>query len=129
MANEISIVSKTSCVTALGAYTPSQTITKTLTQTGTNVGSFTQDITTSDAIIDIPGSVTGNRWVEINALNANTDTHYITISIGTGGSFSAGVCGMIPPAGVVTVMIPSGVNWYLKTDSGTIKVDVRCFQQ
>lgn len=129
MANEITIVSKAYCATAAGAYTPSQTITKTLTQIGTNTGSFTQDITTSDAILDIPGSVTGNRWVEINALNANTDTHYITISTGTGGSFTAGICGMIPPAGVVKMMIPSAVNWYLKSDSGTIKVDVRCFQQ
>lgn len=129
MANEITISTKYYCATAGGAYTPSQTITKTLNQTGTNVGSFTQDITTSDAALDIPASVTGNLWVEINNLGAKTDTNYIEISTATGGSFSASKFGMIPGAGVFAGMIPSGVTWYLESNTGTIKVDVRCFQQ
>ncbi len=129
MANEITLITKTSVVTAAGAYSPSQTITKTLDQTGTNVGSFTQDVTATDAIIDIPGSVTGNRWVEINSLDDKEVATWINVSTATGGSFTGAVFAMIPAAGVLRAMIPSGVNWYLETNSGTMKVDVRCFQQ
>jgi hypothetical protein len=128
MANEITLITKTSVVTAAGAYSPSQTITKTLDQTGTNVGSFTQNVTSTDAIIDIPGSVTGDRWVEINSLDAKDVLTFIKVSTVTGGGFDAAVFAKIPAAGVLRAVIPSAVNWYLETDSGTMQVDVRCFQ-
>ena len=127
MADEIQIQTKL-YATKGGAYLPSQTTSKTLDMAGTDMGSATQSVATSDAALSIPASVTGDRWVEINSLEPEGG-NYIELSTATGGSFAASIFGKITAAGTFFGMIPSAVTWYAKANTAAVLVDIRACEK
>lgn len=91
MAHEISTTTRLYCDNSVGGYLPSHTVSKTITQTGFDLGTGTQEITNASAqVIVVPAGVGGDRYMEIVHLGVDgagaDSTSYISVSVDVAGT-------------------------------------------
>lgn len=91
MAHEISTTTRLYCDNSVGGYLPSHTVSKTITQTGFDLGTGTQTITNASAqVIVVPAGVSGDRYMEIVHLGVDgtgaSSTATLSVSVDVTGT-------------------------------------------
>ena len=110
------------------AQLPSHTNTTTQDMVGTHLGDGTQDIgTVSDEILDIPGDITGRRFIEVRSTEPKGG-NYVQFSDASGGSFAAGVHNELPGGTSILMCIPSGASIYAKANTASVRIQWRACQ-
>ena len=110
------------------ALLPSHTVTVTQDMTGSHLGDGTQDIGySSDELLDIPGDITGRRYIEIRSTEPKGG-NYVQFSTATGGSFAAAVHNELPGGSSILLCIPSGASIYAKANTASVRVQWRACQ-
>lgn len=111
-----------------GAYLGSETTTATLDMTGTYMAEGVQAIGfAADEILDIPGDVTGDRYILVKNLEAEGG-NFIQLGTATGGSFAASVYCKVKAGAAVLLCIPSAGAIYAKADTAAVNVQWKACQ-
>lgn len=116
MANEIQTITKLYCANAIG-YLGSEQQSRTLNQTvgRTDLGSGTQSLTTTDALLNIStalaADIANGIWLEIVNTDASID---VLVNLTSG----AGTPAFYVPAGT-SVLVMTKTQYYVKSASGT----------
>jgi len=121
MAHEVYTTTRLYCDNSVGGYLPAHTVTKTITQTGYDLGDGTQTITSASAqLIVVPAGVGGDRFMEIVHLGvtgtgaASTGTLSVSVDVaGTKHVFST-----VSPSSSILIQ-PTGAIYATSTGTAT----------
>jgi len=130
MADEIQITTRLYAAKG-GAYLGSETTTSTQDMTGTHMASGTQTISTGAGnaeLLDIPGDVTGDRYILIKNLNGEGGTNYLEIGSASGASFPASVSQKVFGQSTILMCVPSAVAVYALGFNATINIEWKACQ-
>jgi hypothetical protein len=98
--------------------------------TGTHMASGTQNIATGAGnaeLLDVPGDVTGDRYILIKNLEAEGG-NYIEIGSAAAGSFPASVSQKVKGGATVLLCVPSAVAVYALANTATVNIEWKACQ-
>lgn len=127
MAHEITTITKLYCDNSVGGYLPSHTVSKTITQTGFDLGTGTQTITNAAAqVIVVPAGVSGDRYMEIVHLGVDgtgaTSTSYISVSVDVAGTKH--VFSKVAPSSSILIQ-PTGAIYATSSSATDVLIQFR----
>lgn len=127
MAGSIQTTTRLYCDNGVGGYLPSHTVSKTIVQSGLDLGDGTQTVTNAAAqVISVPAGVGGDRYLEIVHLGVSSagtaSTSYLSVSIDNAGTKY--VFSKIAPSSSILIQ-PTGAIYATASTATDVMVQIR----
>lgn len=129
MPNEIQMITKFYSAKG-GAFLGSEQNSITIDMAGTHMASGTQEIpfgANNAELLDVPGDVTGIRWVWIKNLES-IPGNFVQVGSASGAGFAATVQHRIPAGTAIQFCQESAVAIYLLADTAAVNVQWKVCQ-